>query len=67
MSTGEHGTAGHEGPALSGCSWSSSLIAAMRRFKCDRSEAAAASDKIDRSASSLTGSDSATRASLAIR
>jgi hypothetical protein len=64
-STSEHDTAGDNGPAFSVRSWSSSLIAAMRRFRTGNLDMAIAPEKIDRSAPSLTDSDSVHSASVA--
>ena len=66
VSTNEHGIAGHDRLALSVRSWSSCSIAAMRRLKSENLETEITSARIDRSALSLTDSDSAPAASLAI-
>src|SRR5260370_20500744 len=65
VSTSEHGIAGHDRLALSVRSWSSCSIAAMRRLKSENLETEITSARIDRSARSLTDSDSAPAASLA--
>jgi hypothetical protein len=65
VSIKEHGTAVGDGPAFSSGSWSSSTIADMRRFKTGSVDIAFAPERIDRSARSLTDSDSASLASAA--